>query len=113
MMRGKRDVEVVRRLLAKYGDVKLSEVVARLSEKPKGRPTEWGFEVLVELYLTIEAAKAENKSMRAACAEVAEWTGLSAKTIQKHYGEAQRRFDPIAKPHMTEILARRLPPKQS
>jgi hypothetical protein len=112
-MRGKRDVEVLRRLLAKYGDMKLSEVVARLSEKPKGRPTEWTLDVLVELYLTIEAAKAESKSMRASCAEVAERTGLSAKTIEKHYAEAQRRFDRIAKPYMTEILARRLPPKES
>jgi hypothetical protein len=106
-MAKKRDLETLQRLLAKFGDIRLSEALGKVQEPRTGKPLQWNVHRLSELFLFVEDFKTQPHSSNQglvgrACKAFAREHGRS--NVRKHYYEAKARFDPIFLKAPSEIL---------
>jgi len=87
-------VAKLERLLAKFGDVRLSEAIAMLS-RPRGAPKTWGVHELLMIFLDVEAAKGRGLNQRQACTLIAPYYDLTLKNCEKIYIRSRKHFEPL------------------
>jgi hypothetical protein len=94
----KRGEAMLRRLIAKLGDVRLSDALAIIIQNgtaSPGAPTKWDAPRLWILYLAIEDRKERGLPVDEACRSIAIGTVHSWKTIKGCYYRARKIFDPL------------------
>jgi len=90
----KRAISTLKILIEKFGDVMLSVALNRESERSPGRRRSWNLHKLVDVYLGVEAAMANNMDLGQAREAIAKFYGVSKNVIAKRHVEACKRFDP-------------------
>jgi hypothetical protein len=104
MADNKRTIATLTRLLKKYGDVQLSRALELEGNKLAGRRPDWDLERLWELYMDVEAARADGRKLTQARKAIATYYGIGPKVVEKRHREACKRFDGNARPQMDKLL---------
>ncbi len=82
----------VKRLLERYGDVKLTELLAQLENVRSGAPRGWNTKALFEVFGAVESLRATGLRTTAACSVFSREADLPLKVVEKRYAECRRRF---------------------
>jgi hypothetical protein len=100
----KRTISTLKILIEKFGDVRLSEALNRESKRRPGRRRSWDLDRLLDVYLDVEAARANDMDLRGAREVIAMFYGVSRNVVEKRHAEACKRFDRTCRKRMAETL---------
>jgi hypothetical protein len=103
-----RDIATLERLIDKHGDVKLSELLERLSNTRPGRPPKWDFHSYKYVYFAVEAMRAAGFKPVEAQTECAKYLKTTENIIEKLHRQARKDIGPLFRPHAAKILRQHL-----
>jgi hypothetical protein len=104
--RRKRDTATLVRLRAEFGELPPTEMLDRIQNRGPGPRKKWDAFSLSEIFLCVEALKAERVNPTEAWRRAAEFHGLKVNVVSKAWAAGRDCFADLFDGHESEILSR-------